>query len=164
MSPWCPSDVFLLSSWRPLWFLLLSLSCPLAVLIESSRCPLEVILNYLSTSFPALVPCRPGTPPGTRVTFSVTDTCGSCSACVGGPSQKCRALTKYGHSRHTEGTVPLGTYSSHILLGRGTVLVPLPPSLDTALAVPANCALAAVVAARRAALHGLQRYPGTGEK
>ena len=65
-----------------------------------------------------------------------------------------------------EGSVPLGTYASHVVLGKGTTLVksnktchkhyflnltlvfdlclpkvPLSPQLDTALAVPANCAL-----------------------
>jgi len=63
-----------------------------------------------------------------------------------------------------EGSVPLGTYASHVVLGKGTTLVPLSPQLDTALAVPANCALATVVAAKKAALHALQKYPGSGQR
>ena len=38
--------------------------------------------------------------PGQRVTFSVTDVCGSCEMCTRGPQQKCKNLLKYGHTRH----------------------------------------------------------------
>jgi len=37
---------------------------------------------------------------GERVTFSVTDVCGGCDRCIGGPQQKCRNLLKYGHVKH----------------------------------------------------------------
>ena len=30
---------------------------------------------------------------------------------------------RYGHSVHVEGSVPLGTYASHVVLGKGTTLV-----------------------------------------
>ena len=40
---------------------------------------------------------------GERVTFSVTDVCGVCDRCTGGPQQKCRNLLKYGHVRHRWG-------------------------------------------------------------
>jgi len=107
---------------------------------------------------------RPDAPVGMRLTFSVTDVCHDCQVCRGGPPQKCLNLKKYGHSVHVEGSVPLGTYASHVVLGKGTTLVPLSPQLDTALAVPANCALATVVAAKKAALHALQKYPGSGQR
>jgi len=58
------------------------------------------------------------------------------------------------------GTVPLGCYSTHILLGAGTAIVPLPAELDTVLATPVNCALATMVAARKCARQGLARYAG----
>ena len=57
-------------------------------------------------------------------------------------------------------SVPLGCYSTHILLSAGTAVVPLPPQLDTVLATPVNCALATMVAARKCARQGLARYSG----
>ena len=104
---------------------------------------------------------RAGVTRGERVTFSVTDVCGDCEQCRDGPQQKCIQLGKYGHSRQRPGDVPLGCYSTHILLGRGTAVVSLPPSLDVPLATPVNCALATMVAARAAARkHGLTRRTG----
>ena len=113
---------------------------------------------------------------GDRVTFSVTDVCGGCDRCRTGPQQKCKNLLKYGHIKHRSGpfiifypsnldnaragTVPLGCYSTHILLGAGTAVVPLPAELDTVLATPVNCALATMVAARKCARQGLARYQG----
>ena len=32
-------------------------------------------------------------------------------------------IIRYGHSIHKEGSLPLGTYASHIILGKGTTLV-----------------------------------------
>ena len=93
---------------------------------------------------------RAGVARGERVTFSVTDVCGDCELCREGPQQKCLRLAKYGHSRQRPGEVPLGCYSTHILLGRGTAVVSLPPALDITLATPVNCALATMVAARAA--------------
>ena len=72
-----------------------------------------------------------------------------------GPQQKCAQLTKVGHVQYEPGSVPRGCYSTHILLGPGTALVRLPPSLTTELATPVNCALATMVAARRVARHAL---------
>ena len=104
---------------------------------------------------------RAGVARGERVTFSVTDVCGDCELCREGPQQKCLRLAKYGHSRQRPGEVPLGCYSTHILLGRGTAVVSLPPALDITLATPVNCALATMVAARAAARqHGLTRRTG----
>ena len=57
--------------------------------------------------------------------------------------------------QYAPGSVPRGCYSTHILLGPGTALVRLPPSLTTELATPVNCALATMVAARRVARHAL---------
>ena len=87
-------------------------------------------------------------------------------------SPKCLRLFKYGHTRQTAGSLPLGCYSSHLLLCPGTAVVcvhllsmfftyptvfevALPAALTTALATPVNCALATMVAARRAARHAL---------
>ena len=84
---------------------------------------------------------------GDRVTFSVTDVCGTCDTCQYGPQQKCVSLTKYGHTVYNvdKDTAPRGCYTTHILLGRGTAVVTLPRVLDTCLATPVNCALATMV-------------------
>ena len=58
------------------------------------------------------------------------------------------------------GTVPLGCYTTHILLSAGTAIVSLPQQLDTVLATPINCALATMVAARKCARQGLGRFAG----
>ena len=34
-----------------------------------------------------------------------------------------KTITRYGHSVHKEGSLPLGTYASHIILTKGTTLV-----------------------------------------
>ena len=96
---------------------------------------------------------RPEVCAGSRVTFSVTDVCGECEQCRAGPQQKCRAVMKarqcchstiiliniinctisaqYGHTRHEEGGVARGCYSTHILLGRGTQLVQVEIDIST---------------------------------
>ena len=109
--------------------------------------------NYLHKKY---LSARDGVNRGDKVTFSVTNVCGECDQCLYGPQQKCVQLTKYGHVKHTSGNVPMGCYSTHILLGPGTAVVLLPPELDTTLATPVNCALATMVAARRVARHALK--------
>lgn len=96
---------------------------------------------------------RPAFVAGDRVTFSVADVCGQCKSCQKGPSQKCVKVFKYGHARHAGR--PQGCYSSHIVLKAGTCLVKLPMSLSLGLSTPVNCALATMVAVRRAAANAL---------
>ncbi|MFT6864737.1 MAG: putative phosphonate catabolism associated alcohol dehydrogenase [Akkermansiaceae bacterium] len=84
---------------------------------------------------------------GKRVTWTLIDTCGSCKPCTQwNLPQKCHHLFKYGHSQITEGRGLNGCFASHILLRKGTHIVPLPDELSDAQAVPANCALATMVA------------------
>lgn len=83
---------------------------------------------------------------GDRVTFSVADSCGVCPECsLHKLPQKCISLMKYGHTKVSDGTGLNGTYATHILLRRGTHVVPLPTGLTSRVASPANCALATVV-------------------
>lgn len=83
---------------------------------------------------------------GDRVTFSVADSCGVCPECsLHKLPQKCVSLMKYGHAPVTDGLGLNGTYATHILLRRGTHVVPLPSGLSSRVASPANCALATVV-------------------
>lgn len=92
-----------------------------------------------------------------RVTFSVvSSSCNGCEACINKLPQKCASAKKIGHagfrepsSRPMEGL--WGTYATHILLRPGTPIVPLPDALSDAVAAPANCALATVVASWQAA-------------
>ncbi len=89
---------------------------------------------------------REGWPIGDRVTWSLTDSCGRCRSCgeLNLP-QKCERLFKYGHAAFEEGLN--GCYATHIDLRPGTHLVRVPEEIPDALAAPANCALATMVAA-----------------
>jgi putative phosphonate catabolism associated alcohol dehydrogenase len=82
---------------------------------------------------------------GTRVTWSIADSCLHCRVCkeLEMPQKCTTALMKYGHSRE-----PLtGCYASHILLRPGTEIIPVPASLPAGVVAPVNCALATVFAA-----------------
>lgn len=82
---------------------------------------------------------------GDRVTFSVADSCGICPECtLHKLPQKCVSLMKYGHTPVSQAPALTGTYATHIVLGRGTHVVKLPPGLNSRVAAPANCALATV--------------------
>ena len=94
---------------------------------------------------------RDGVNPEDRVTFSVTDICGTCLYCVQGPEQKCVQVFKYGHVQYVK--YPQGCYSTHLLLRAGTRVVQLPDTLSFDSAASVNCALATMVAARRTALN-----------
>ncbi len=84
---------------------------------------------------------------GTRVTWSLTDSCGECPACQDwGLPQKCDALFKYGHAPLNDHHGLNGCFASHIVLGSGTTVIPLPSNLSDTLAAPINCALATMVA------------------
>lgn len=84
---------------------------------------------------------------GKRVTWTLTDTCGCCSACTDWDiPQKCESLFKYGHAELEGGSGLNGCFASHIVLREGTKIVELPEKLPDSYAVPANCALATMVA------------------
>ena len=112
-----------------------------------------------------------GCPPiaaGQRVTWSVMASCGACAPCARlGLPQKCAtALHKYGHAGFGTGgalRALSGCYSTHILLRRGTCVVRLPDCVPDAVAAPANCALATMCAATRAARRALGRGEGGTE-
>lgn len=85
---------------------------------------------------------------GRRITWSSSVGCGRCAACTRhGLPQKCREVFKYGHVGRDAGGALAGTYASHVLLHAGTHAVALPDELPDSIAVPANCALATMVAA-----------------
>lgn len=90
-------------------------------------------------------------PEGKRVTWSIADSCGECPPCVQfGMPQKCRSLFKYGHASIHDGCGLNGCYATHILLRKGTHIVPVPNHVPDKLASPVNCALATMVNALEA--------------
>lgn len=92
-----------------------------------------------------------GIGPGDRVVWSVTVTCGRCARCRFGLTAKCTTVRKVGHERF-DGDWPLsGTYAEHVVLPAGTAMAKVPDHLPDAVAAPAACATATVMAALEAA-------------
>ena len=88
---------------------------------------------------------------GDRVTWAIVANCGVCLLCSRGLPQKCARAVKYGHEAFAPGRELLGGLADYCLLVPGTSLVRLPDDLPLAVACPANCATATVVAALEAA-------------
>ena len=85
---------------------------------------------------------------GRRISWTLAGSCGKCRPCVEFDlPQKCVRLFKYGHAALTDGTGLNGCYASHIVLRRGTHVINVPEEMSDAVAAPANCALATMVAA-----------------
>jgi putative phosphonate catabolism associated alcohol dehydrogenase len=83
---------------------------------------------------------------GTRVTWSIIDSCGTCAACRRHQlPEKCHSLFKYGHAALSNGSGLNGCYSTHVLLRAGTHIVSVPDSIPDVVIAPANCALATMV-------------------
>ncbi|WP_454788038.1 zinc-binding dehydrogenase [Mycolicibacterium lutetiense] len=88
---------------------------------------------------------------GQRVIWSVTVACGACSRCRSGLSAKCLSVRKVGHEPF-DGDWPLsGSYAAHVVLPRGTTIAAVPDTLPDAVAAPAACATATVMATLEAA-------------
>ncbi|MGW1739857.1 zinc-binding dehydrogenase [Nocardia sp. NPDC001965] len=88
---------------------------------------------------------------GERVVWSVTAACGRCARCRRGFTAKCERVRKVGHEAFT-GDWPLsGGYAEHILLPAGVAAVAVPARVPDAVAAPAGCATATVMAALEAA-------------
>jgi threonine 3-dehydrogenase len=93
---------------------------------------------------------------GQRVIWSVTLPCGACDRCNAGITAKCRTLRKAGHESLDSGWGLSGGYAQHVLLPRGLPIAVVDDDLPDALAAPAACATATVMAVieRAAALVG----------
>lgn len=88
---------------------------------------------------------------GQRVVWSVTVSCGVCARCRSGRTAKCVDVRKVGHEPF-DGDWPLsGSYAEHVLLPRGSTLAAVPDDLPDAVAAPAACATATVMATLEAA-------------
>ncbi len=83
---------------------------------------------------------------GQRIVWSVTVSCGGCCRCRAGRTAKCTAVRKTGHEPF-HGDWPLsGSYAQHIVLPRGTTVAVVPARMPDAVAAPAACATATVMA------------------
>jgi putative phosphonate catabolism associated alcohol dehydrogenase len=88
---------------------------------------------------------------GDRIIWSVTVACGRCARCRAGRSAKCTSVRKVGHESF-DGDWPLsGSYAEHIVLPAGTALAHIPARMPDAVAAPAACATATVMATVEAA-------------
>ena len=88
---------------------------------------------------------------GDRVVWSVTVSCGRCARCRSGFTAKCSSVRKVGHERF-DGDWPLsGAYAEHVVLPPGTAIAKVPESMPDAVAAPAACATATVMATLEAA-------------
>lgn len=75
--------------------------------------------------------------PGTRVVWSIVDSCGRCPNCTDYElPQKCDNLLKYGHTPQ----LLSGTYATHTLLRAGTTILPVSAALSHATASTLCCA------------------------
>jgi putative phosphonate catabolism associated alcohol dehydrogenase len=88
---------------------------------------------------------------GDRIIWSVTVACGCCARCRAGRTAKCTSVRKVGHESF-DGAWPLsGSYAEHIVLPAGTAVAPMPARIPDAVAAPAACATATVMATVEAA-------------
>jgi threonine 3-dehydrogenase len=95
---------------------------------------------------------------GQRVIWSVTLPCGACDRCRSGVTAKCRTVRKAGHQALNSDWALSGGYAEHVLLPRGLAIATVDDDLSDAVAAPAACATATVMAViERAGLLGGQR-------
>jgi len=83
---------------------------------------------------------------GQRVIWSVTLPCGACDRCRRGITAKCRSVRKAGHEALDSDWGLSGGYARHVLLPRGLPIAVVSDELSDALAAPAACATATVMA------------------
>lgn len=83
---------------------------------------------------------------GHRVIWSVTLPCGACDRCHAGATAKCRTVLKAGHEALDSGWPLSGGYARHVLLPRGLPVAVVDDDLPDAVAAPAACATATVMA------------------
>jgi putative phosphonate catabolism associated alcohol dehydrogenase len=88
-----------------------------------------------------------------RVIWSVTLPCGMCDRCLAGVTAKCRTVRKAGHEAWDSDWPLSGGYARHVLLPRGMPIAIVADTLTDALAAPAACATATVMAVIERAPH-----------
>jgi putative phosphonate catabolism associated alcohol dehydrogenase len=116
---------------------------------RSAACP--SVLGHEAVGDVVAVGAGADIPVGQRIIWSVTVVCGACSRCRSGLSAKCLSVRKVGHEPF-DGDWPLsGSYATHLVLPRGTTIAVVPETLSDAVAAPAACATATVMATLEAA-------------
>ncbi|ORW29526.1 dehydrogenase [Mycobacterium paraense] len=83
---------------------------------------------------------------GQGVIWSVTLPCGTCDRCRAGVTAKCRTVRKAGHEPLHSDWGLSGGYARHVLLPRGLAIAVVRDDLADAVAAPAACATATVMA------------------
>ena len=83
---------------------------------------------------------------GQRVIWSVTSACGTCDRCRAGVTAKCRTVRKAGHQALDSDWPLSGGYARHVLLPKGLAIAVVDDDLADAVAAPAACATATVMA------------------
>ncbi|MFI9273370.1 zinc-binding dehydrogenase [Kitasatospora sp. NPDC052896] len=83
---------------------------------------------------------------GQRIIWSVTLPCGTCDRCTAGITAKCHTVRKAGHESWDSSWGLSGGYARHVLLPAGMPIAAVDDALPDALAAPAACATATVMA------------------
>ncbi|ORA19952.1 zinc-binding dehydrogenase [Mycobacterium arosiense] len=83
---------------------------------------------------------------GQRVIWCVTLPCGACDRCLAGVTAKCRVVRKAGHEALDSEWGLSGGYAQHVVLPRGLPIAVVDDDLIDAVAAPAACATATVMA------------------
>ena len=83
---------------------------------------------------------------GQRVIWSVTLPCGTCDRCRAGVTAKCRTVRKAGHEALQSDWGLSGGYAQHVLLPSGLAIAVVGDGVSDAIAAPAACATATVMA------------------
>jgi putative phosphonate catabolism associated alcohol dehydrogenase len=89
---------------------------------------------------------------GQRVIWSETLPCGNCDRCAAGVTAKCRTVRKVGHEAYDSSWALSGGYAEHVLLPTGMPIAVVADGVSDALAAPAACATATVMAVIERAL------------
>ncbi|MBZ4675688.1 MAG: tdh 1 [Anaerophaga sp.] len=89
--------------------------------------------------------------PGDMITWTLNTSCGKCFNCRKEIPQKCKHLTKYGHSPISEEYSLNGGMAEYILLRKGTSIIKLDNHIPAHLYTCINCSLSTVMAAIHAA-------------
>lgn len=83
---------------------------------------------------------------GQRVIWSVTLPCGACDRCGAGVTAKCRTVRKAGHESLYSAWPLSGGYAEHVVLPQGMPVAVVADDIADAVAAPAACATATVMA------------------
>lgn len=89
---------------------------------------------------------------GDRVIWGVIVSCGQCSLCLRGLSQKCEALRKYGHEKLGRGWQLNGGFATHAHILSGTAITKVSEQIPAPILAPVSCATATAAAALRTSL------------